>query len=178
MTFEICNFEFGAYFMVLSKKTIEKLMGEDKLRINPFIKASLGACSYDLHLGGEGVNPESGKEVRLNPNFYLLAGEFVLIESQEYLELPNNFVGHLSTRLSAARLGLMVGFGSKLIQPGSIGKLTLEIKNLSNKEILLQKGLSLVQIYFEKLDQPVEDIKSYKVNSRMRESNLCEEIIS
>ena len=75
-------------------------------------------------------------------------------------------------------LGLMVGFGSELVQPGSIGKLTLEIKNLSNKEILLQKGLSLVQIYFEKLDQPVEDIKSYKVNSRMRESNLCEEIIS
>ena len=128
--------------MVLSKQTIEKLIALNELTIRPYNPKHLGACSYDLHLGNLAVYPESGEERKLVPSLYLLPNEFVLIQTEEYLNLPADLIGHVVPRSSAARLGLLVNFGSELIHPSSSGKLVLEIKNLSSKEILLQKGLS------------------------------------
>lgn len=163
--------------MVLSRQTIQKLINEGKLVINPFDEKYLGSCSYDLHLGENIVYPDTGKEERMLKDFYLLPNNLVLINTQEYLELPGYLVGHFSTRSNAARLGLLVNFGSELIQPNTKGKLTLEIKNLSNKEVILSKNISLTQIYFEKLDLIVNEVRrSYNTEKKIGISNLCEEI--
>lgn len=161
--------------MVLSRQTIQKLINEGKLVINPFDEKYLGSCSYDLHLGENAMLPETNKEVKLNPNLVLHVDDFVLVETIEYLSIPNDLVGHISTRSKAARIGLLVHFGSELVHPGSSGRITLEIKNLSNKEILLQKNLSLAQIYFEVVDRSVEG-KTYNNLNGIDSSDLCEEI--
>lgn len=160
--------------MVLSRQTIIKLLKSGSIKINPFSEKNLGNCSYDLHLGSKAVFPKDGRVVEIKKSFYILPGEFVLVETEEYLSIPGFLVGHLSARSSAAKIGLLVNLGSDLVHPQTSGKLTIEVKNLSEKEVLLQEGLSLTQIYFEKLDAPVEGGTIPTDNTA---SKLCEEIV-
>ncbi len=163
--------------MVLSKSTIQTLLDEGRLKISPYDPEALQDISYRLHLDSVAVYPDTNQEKTINNDFHLLPGEFVLINSKEYVEIPDDLVGHMSTRSSAARLGLLVNFGSELIHPGHIGKICLEIKNLSNKPILLQSGLSLAQLYFEKVDATVNGKGNpHRDDDKPQMSTLCEEI--
>lgn len=163
--------------MVLSKQTILRLIRAHKIKINPFDQSSLGDCSYDLSLDQVAVFPDTGEERQLGKDFHLLPGEFVLINTKQYLELPNYLIGHISSRSSTARLGLLVDFGAELIQPGHIGKICLEIKNLSSKPILLQPGLDIAQIYFEFIDSEERgEGNPYHNDEKPELSRLCQEV--
>ncbi|OGY27295.1 MAG: dCTP deaminase [Candidatus Woykebacteria bacterium RIFCSPHIGHO2_01_FULL_43_29] len=163
--------------MVLSKQTIQRLFNAQKIKIAPFDQSLLGDCSYNLQLDDIAVYPDTGDEKRLGKDFHLLPGEFVLINTKEYIELPNYLIGHISSRSSTARLGLLVDFGAELIQPGHVGKICLEIKNLSAKPVLLQPGLSIAQVYFEFIDSEEQgEGNPYQNDEKPELSRLCQEI--
>lgn len=163
--------------MVLSKQSIEKYLFERKLKIAPFDPESLLDCSYRLHLDSLAVYPDTGETKTISQDFHLLPNEFILVNTQEYIEVPNNLIGHISGRSRAVRLGLLIDFGAELIQPGTVGKQCLELKNLSTKPILLQPGLSVAQIYFELLDFPTPGVGNpHQNDTKPNLSNLCEEI--
>ncbi|MDP2671134.1 MAG: dCTP deaminase [bacterium] len=162
--------------MILSKQTIQKLLKEKKIKINPFSEADLGAVSIDLHLGAEGLNPDSGKEVDLN-DYHLSLDEFLLANTQEYVALPDNIVARVVPRSSLARLGVLATFDADILPPNYSGKPLLTLKNLSKKPILLKAGLAVAQIMFEQVDAPVEGYASRYNHEKPEESKLCEEMV-
>lgn len=57
-------------------------------------------------------------------------------------------------RSSLGRLGVMVHITAGLIDPNFTGQITLEIKNVSDKDFELIHGDSICQIVFETLSSP------------------------
>ena len=161
--------------MVLSSKTIKKLIAENKIKINPFDEADLGSVSVDLHLGVEALNPDSGKELDLH-DYHLSLDEFLLANTEEYITLPDNIVARVVPRSSLARLGVLATFDADILPPNYTGKPILTLKNLSKKPILLKAGLAVCQVMFEEVDRPVEGYSSRYTHQRPEESKLCEEI--
>ena len=74
--------------------------------------------------------------------------EFILGVTEEVVRLSNNIVGKIEGKSSLGRLGLMVHVTAGFIDPGFIGPITLEMKNLLNVPIVLRPGKKICQIAF------------------------------
>lgn len=161
--------------MILSKKTIEKLIKSKKIKINPHVNSSIGAVAVDLHLDQTALNPDNGKEVSLT-DFHLSSDEFYLANTVEFIELPGNLMARIVPRSSLARLGVLCTFDADILPPNFAGKPILTLKNLSRKPVLLKPGLAVAQIIFEEVDQEISGYKSKYDHKKIEESKLCEEM--
>lgn len=162
--------------MILSRKEIRELIKAQVLKITPLGENQLGPVGADLTCEGKALDPDQNKEIRLSDT-PLKPGQFVLVNSQQYLELPNYLVGKLVNRSSVARLGLMVGLNADLVEPNFAGKVTFTIKNVSNSDIWLKPGLKIAQVVFEEISSPEVDIKPLRYNYKKPEaSDLCKEM--
>lgn len=120
--------------------------------------------SIDLRLGNEYLSPIHQQEtidIRNNEPQYqalkgdailLPAGEFILGTTKEWVEIPSNMVARVEGRSSIGRLGILIHVSAGFIDSGFKGNITLEIKNLSNNNIILYEGMRICQIVFETLD--------------------------
>ena len=167
--------KFELLTMVLSNKTIEKLIKEKKIKISPFSEKDLGSITVDLHLGAEALNPDSGKEIDLS-EYHLSLDEFLLANTQEYIGLPGNVAARVVPRSSLARLGVLATFDADILPPNYSGKPILTLKNLSKKPILLKAGLAVAQVMFEEVDKTVEGYSSRYHHQKPEESKLCEDL--
>lgn len=78
----------------------------------------------------------------------LAAGRFMLAETYEYFDMPENVEGILSLRSWAAKSGLEQS-SSLTLKPGWHGILILELFNsLAWYDLLMTPGLSIAQIQF------------------------------
>lgn len=161
--------------MILSKQSIERLIKEKKIKINPFEETSLQSVSVDLHLDSTALNPDNSKEVDL-ADFHLSLDEFYLANTLEFIEIPGNLVARIVPRSSLARLGVLATFDADILPPNYAGKPLLTLKNLSRKPVLLKPGLAVAQIMFEEVDQEIEGYKSRYDHKKIEESKLCEEM--
>lgn len=161
--------------MILSRQTIKKLITSHKIKIHPFDDKDLGAVSVDLHLGVEALNPDSGKQIDLT-DYHLSLDEFLLANTSEYINLPNNVLARVVPRSSLARLGVLATFDADILPPNYSGKPILTMKNLSKKPILLRAGLAVAQLIFEEVDAPVEGYSSRYTHQKPEESRLCEDM--
>ena len=66
--------------------------------------------------------------------FILHPGEFVLGQTIEWVELPDDLVARLEGKSSLARLGLQVHATAGFVDPGWRGRLTLELSNVDLSE--------------------------------------------
>jgi dCTP deaminase len=149
--------------MTLSDSLLHTLC-EDAQLVHPYNPENVGPCSIDLTLGGE-IRPE-GNGSRAFENtlslhemgaFELHPGERVLATTAEVIRMPQDKVGFLMLRSTAARMGLEHSF-SGLVDPSFEGQLTLELKNdLKTHVILLSPGMRLVQMYVEGVEGAVEE---------------------
>lgn len=162
--------------MILSRKTILKLITDKKLKIKPFDEKQVGSVSIDLHLEKTGLDPNNNEEISLK-NYYLTGEKFLLVNSFEFIELPPNLIARIVPRSSLARLGVLVTFEADILPPNFVGKPLFTLKNLSNKEVLLQPGLAVAQLIFEEVDQEIDGQTSRYDNQKLEESKLCEEMI-
>jgi deoxycytidine triphosphate deaminase len=87
----------------------------------------------------ESVEKEWGEKFILHP------GELVLASTLEYVVLPPDLVGHLITRSSYGRLGLITATAIQ-VQPGSKGCITLELVNLGQTPLALRAGERIGQL--------------------------------
>lgn len=123
--------------------------------INPFHSECVQPCSYDVHLGENLlVETEHGFQKaslaghsEKNP-LYMPPGLFLLGETIEYFQIPNNVEAHFHLVSSRAREG-MDALLAGLIDCGYNGRITLELKNsLQYGQIPLYKGLRIGQLSF------------------------------
>ncbi len=152
---------------IMTKTEINKLISEKKLSIRPLKNDQIGAGSIDLHLGNElrlfdemdkifdvtDTPNYSGfsRLVKLNAKegFVLEPGEFVNGITLERIKLSKGLAGRIEGRSRFARLGLLVHVSSGFVQPGTDGRIVLEIVNLSRNRLRLKPGIRICQIIIE-----------------------------
>ena len=75
--------------------------------------------------------------------------EFVLLASNEILNIPNGIVGFVQGRSSIARIGMQTEEAG-LVDSGFRGTITFEVYNETPYSIRIYKGMRVAQIYFIK----------------------------
>jgi dCTP deaminase len=158
---------------VLSDKSIREEIEAGHLVIDPWDERHLQPASVDLRLGKEfrvfrnyrlpyiDVKQEMESLTELitmdevTP-FILHPDEFVLAVTRERVEVPDDLVGRLDGKSSLGRLGLIVHSTAGFVDPGFKGRLTLELRKISNLPITLYYDMPVSQISFVRLTTPAE----------------------
>lgn len=94
----------------------------------------------------------SEKGYRLDPGDFILGAVMERFDINPTLKL----VQHYDGRSTMARLGILSHVSAGFGDYGFNGAFTLEIKNLGNCAILLKPGMRIGQVYFQKVDGPIE----------------------
>lgn len=168
--------------MLLSKPEIKRYVKKGLIKITPWNEENIGPISIDLALDNEFGILKPGR-VRLKNNIdykrhvkvlkikphesiSLKPGGFMLGITKERIKLSSKIAGLLSTRSKFARFGLLIHATAPLVHPGTDGKQVLEIRNISENELVIKPGLRIVQLAFIKL----EGEATYKGAFRLQES--------
>ena len=69
----------------------------------------------------------------------------------EKVTIPNGYFGFIETRGNIARAGIQTHNTDGHIAPGFSGNITLEIKNNSNRTIIIYPGLPFIHLYILKM---------------------------
>ena len=158
---------------VLSDGTIRRLVDEGRLRIEPWDPRMVQPASIDLKLGPsfrvfhnhriktiDLADPprDLTEHVQLDngDTFVIHPGEFVLGQTQESVELPEDIVARIEGKSSLGRLGLIVHATAGFVDPSFRGTLTLEVTNFNSVPIVLRPGLPIAQLSLMALDAPAE----------------------
>jgi deoxycytidine triphosphate deaminase len=145
--------------MILGREEILRLVKERGL-IEGFELDCLEGAGYDLRVAnfynpvGDAYLRKSGRklpkikeipedEILLKPN------DYVLIETVEKVNMPENLVARVLNKSSLFRCGASTF--NALVDPGFFGTLTFGLRNISDHEILIEKGVKIAQIVFEEV---------------------------
>jgi len=149
--------------MILSDRSIRKLLKKGELLVEPLDEAQVQCSSVDLRLGGEIAVYEEGasidvkeeikgvKVIKFGEYFEIKPKEFVLATTLEYVKLPPYLTAFVEGRSSLGRLGLFIE-NAGWVDAGFEGQITLELYNANRVPIRLYKGMRICQLVFAKLD--------------------------
>ena len=149
--------------MILSDKTIFKMLEEGSLVVDPITEEQVQPASVDIRLGDSFSIVDDtadniitmGSEIQYKTiqadRYLLLPGQFVLATTQEYFELPDDLTAFVEGRSSLGRMGLFIQ-NAGWVDPGFKGEITLELYNANRCAIELQAGRRVGQLVFAKLD--------------------------
>ncbi len=151
----------------LGRDELLKLIEDGSIRIAPFRKEQVGPASIDLHLGDSFRVFEKTRDVfhiredadykqitravkvERDSSFLIMPNELVQGITEETLTLPSTLSGRIEGRSRFARLGLLIHLSSGFIQPGSTGRVVLEILNVSPLPLALHPGTAICQVIIE-----------------------------
>jgi dCTP deaminase len=148
-------------------------LAEGRIRIDPYDETDLQPSSIDLHLDRSfrvfrnnrypyidvrSPQPDLTELLTVADDkpFVLHPGEFVLGQTLEWVELPDDLVARLEGKSSLGRLGLLIHSTAGYVDPGWKGKLTLELSNVAKLPIALYFGMKIGQISFFEMSSPVD----------------------
>ena len=149
--------------MILSDKTIQKMLDAGTLSIAPLTPTQIQPASVDIRLGNtfSVVADSSTGIVTLDrqiqyhtvtaDTYLLLPGQFVLATTMEYISLPDDLTAFVEGRSSLGRMGLFIQ-NAGWVDPGFHGEITLELYNANRCAIELTAGRRVGQLVFAKLD--------------------------
>ena len=157
--------------MILSDQDIKKWVKEKKLIITPFDEELIQPSSYNLRLSStfrvfrntqmpylDIQNPVSGFmeviQIKKDQPIIIHPREFILGDTMEYFEFPNNLVGRLDGKSSIGRIGIVIHSTAGFFDPGFKGTGTLEISNMANIPIALYPGMKIAQMSFVMMSSP------------------------
>jgi dCTP deaminase len=158
---------------VLSDRDIAAAIAAGRIGVEPYNAADLQPSSVDLHLDRSfrvfrnnrypyidirAPQPDLTELLAVADDepFVLHPGEFVLGQTLEWVELPDDLVARLEGKSSLGRLGLLIHSTAGYVDPGWKGKLTLELSNVAKLPIALYFGMKIGQISFLEMSSRVE----------------------
>jgi dCTP deaminase len=102
--------------------------------------------SSDTIIPGKEVTTEEFEKFDISKEGYLLQpGESILVQTHEFIRLPDNMSGMLLEKYSVKLLGLMIS-PAAYMNPGWYGKVTLLAVNHSSAPIHLVPGIEFCQL--------------------------------
>jgi dCTP deaminase len=158
---------------VLADRDIRAAIERGEIVVRPFDPADVQPASVDLHLDRKfrvfrnnrypyidlrQPQPDLTEllEIRDDEPFILHPGEFVLGQTLEWVEIPDDLLAHLDGKSSLGRVGLLIHSTAGYVDPGWKGTLTLELSNVANLPIALYFGMKIGQISFVRMSSPVD----------------------
>ncbi len=150
--------------MILSDKTIIKMLKEKTLFIEPLEEGQIQPASVDIRLGNtfsvvedtsDGIitmQNEIKYKTIVTDKYLLLPGQFVLATTLEYFAMPDDLTAFVEGRSSLGRMGLFIQ-NAGWVDPGFEGEITLELFNANRCAIELQSGRRVGQLVFAKMDE-------------------------
>src|SRR5919204_6129303 len=159
--------------MVLSDRTIKRLLDERRIEIDPYDPELLQPSSVDVRVDRffrvfhnarypfiDVREPQEDLtelvEVDDETPFILHPGEFVLGSTLERVGLPDDLVARLEGKSSLGRLGLLIPSTAGFIDPGWDGHVTLELSNVANLPITIYPEMKIGQLSFVQLSEAAE----------------------
>jgi dCTP deaminase len=159
--------------VVLSDRTIARLLKQGRIGIEPYDESLLQPSSVDVRADRyfrvfhnnrypyidvrvEQEDLTELVEVDDGTPFVLHPGEFVLGSTLERIRLPDNLVARLEGKSSLGRLGLLIHSTAGFIDPGWDGHVTLELSNVANLPVTIYPGMKIGQISFVQLSEPAQ----------------------
>src|SRR6185437_11439162 len=156
--------------MVLSDRTIARLLAERRIEIDPYDESLLQPSSVDVRVDRyfrvfhnarypfidvKQPQEELTEQVEVDGDrpFVLHPGEFVLGSTLERLKLPDDLVARLDGKSSLGRLGLLIHSTAGFIDPGWDGHVTLELSNVAKLPITIYPGMKIGQISFMQMTE-------------------------
>lgn len=147
------------------EKQAPNLRHREALRIVPMPEdKAFQPASVDLRLGNEftywsgvkdpGTAFKYVKKTIESDQFILKQGQFIRATTLEYVEIPDWLCGKLEGKSTIGRHGVMVHVTAGLIDPGFKGMITLEIKHVGYESMILDHGMKICQLTFERLSSP------------------------
>ena len=150
--------------MILSDKTIENLVKEKELIVDPLDPVCIQPASIDCRLGTDFLEVDSnsavlsldsevkyrkfsGDRVIIRPHSFLLA------TTVEWIKLPSHITAFVEGRSSIGRMGLFIQ-NAGWVDAGFEGRITLELYNANALPIELIAGRRICQLVFCKMDKP------------------------
>src|SRR5436309_6516214 len=156
--------------MVLSDRTIRRLLDEGRIEIEPYDESLLQPSSVDVRVDRyfrvfhnaryPFIDVREPQEdltelVKVDDEpFILHPGEFVLGSTLERIRLPDDLVARLEGKSSLGRLGLLIHSTAGFIDPGWDGHVSLELANVANLPITIYPGMKIGQISFMQMTEP------------------------
>lgn len=149
--------------MILSDRTIMKMLQQGTLSIAPLTESQIQPASVDIRLGNTFsiVEDSSNGIITMEheiiyktietDTYLLLPGQFVLATTMEYFNLPNNLTAFVEGRSSLGRMGLFIQ-NAGWVDPGFQGEITLELFNANRCAIELKAGRRVGQLVFAEMD--------------------------
>lgn len=149
--------------MVLSDKTIMRMLREGTLSVSPLEEGQIQPASIDIRLGSMfsiiedlpagiiDLDHEIQYRTMETERYVLLPGQFVLATTMEYIELPDNLTAFVEGRSSLGRMGLFIQ-NAGWVDPGFKGEITLELFNANRCAIELKAGRRVGQLVFAEMD--------------------------
>ena len=149
--------------MILSDKTIMRMLNEGTLGIAPIEEGQIQPASVDVRLGDtfSVVEDSSSGKITLEDKisyktiktdtYVLLPGQFVLATTKEYFKLPDNLTAFVEGRSSLGRMGLFIQ-NAGWVDPGFEGEITLELFNANRCAIELKAVRRVGQLVFAEMD--------------------------
>lgn len=150
--------------MILSDKTIARMLGEQSLIIKPLTEEQIQPASVDIRLGNSfsvvddtprgiiTMDSEIKYKSIIADTYLILPGQFVLATTMEYFELPDNMTAFVEGRSSLGRMGLFIQ-NAGWVDPGFKGEITLELFNANRCAIELKAGRRVGQLVFAEMDE-------------------------
>ena len=158
--------------MVLSDRTIKRLLDEGRIGIEPYDPSLMQPSSLDVrvdryfrvfrnsrypYIDVKQAQEELTELVTAGDEpFILHPGEFVLGSTLERVTLPDDLVARLEGKSSLGRLGLLIHSTAGFIDPGWDGHVTLELSNVANLPITIYPGMKIGQLSFVQLTEPAD----------------------
>ena len=159
--------------MVLSDRTIRRLLDEGRIGIDPYDSALMQPSSLDVRVDRyfrvfrnsrypfidvKAAQEELTELVEVvgDEAFILHPGEFVLGSTLERVTLPDDLVARLEGKSSLGRLGLLIHSTAGFIDPGWDGHVTLELSNVANLPITIYPEMKIGQLSFVQLSEAAE----------------------
>ena len=164
--------------MILSDKTILKMLDEKSLVINPVTKEQIQPASVDIRLGNTfsvvddtpsniiTLDSQISYKTITTDTYLIMPGEFVLATTMEYFELPDNLTAFVEGRSSLGRMGLFIQ-NAGWVDPGFKGEITLELYNANRCAIELKAGRRVGQLVFAEMDAPAINPYNGKYQGQM-----------
>ena len=164
--------------MILSDRTILKMLDEKSLVINPVTKEQIQPASVDIRLGNTfsvvddtpsniiTLESQINYKTITTDTYLIMPGEFVLATTMEYFELPDNLTAFVEGRSSLGRMGLFIQ-NAGWIDPGFKGEITLELYTANRCAIELKAGRRVGQLVFAEMDAPAINPYNGKYQGQM-----------
>jgi dCTP deaminase len=151
--------------LILSDRTIERLIADGRLKVDPLDENSIQPASIDCRLGDDFLVVDENSmavltmqtEIRYRkiaaPEITLPPHSFILATTREYIQLPDDLVAFVEGRSSIGRMGLFIQ-NAGWVDPGFRGRITLELYNANSLPIRLEAGRRVCQLVFCRMVEP------------------------